>query len=335
MSNRKITTISRRQALAGGLGLTLSGLALPNIARAQATTAKLPFKLSVLKGSVHSFLPLVALNNDFFGKNGLEVEVVNTMTGPAFISSVQSGSAEGGITAFSLSLPTEQKGGKRMTAVAGDLGIASYGMIVRPEVADRFKGDWKQIVQALRGLRFAVPAIGGEVAHVFFGLLKAAGVDQKELTVVQTGPFVASVAALKRGDIDGFINPSYPQQLGLQKQGVGKVVLDLKNAEPFKKWQQTAFFVAHDLIEKKPEVVKRVQATMKQSHAWMQDPANFPAALKIVNEIFPTGEDEARDLISRFRYEIDREGTERNIDFFVESGVIKEKKPYEYVVIAH
>lgn len=331
MSNKRIVTISRRQALAGGLAL--SSLAMPGIVRAQA--AKMPFKLSVLKGSVHSFLPLVALNNDFFGKNDLEVEVVNTMTGPAFISSVQSGSAEGGISAFSLTLPTEQKGGKRMTAVAGDLGIASYGMIVRPEVADRFKGDWKQIVQGLRGLRFAVPAIGGEVAHVFFGLLKASGVDQKELTVVQTGPFVASVAALKRGDIDGFINPSYPQQLGLQKQGVGKVVLDLKNADPFKKWQQTAFFVTHELIEKKPETVKRVQATMKQSHAWMQNPANFPAALKIVNDIFPTGEEEARDLISRFRYEIDRESTQRNIDFFVESGVIKQKQPYEYVVIPH
>lgn len=333
MSKIRMTTISRRQALAGGLAL--SGLALPGLARAQATSAKLPFKLSVLKGSVHSLLPLVALKNDFFGKNGLEVEVVNTMTGPAFISSVQSGSAEGGITAFSLSLPTEQKGGKRMTAVAGDLGVASYGIIVRPEVADRFKGDWKQVVQGLKGLRFGVPSVGGEVAHVFFGLLKAAGVDQKELTVVQAGPFVASVAALKRGDIDGFINPSYPQQLGLQKQGVGKVVLDLKNADPFKKWQQTAFFVTQELIEKKPETVKRVQAAIKQSQAWMHDPANFPAVFKIVNEIFPTGEEEARDLISRFRYQIDREGTDRNIDFFVASGVIKQKQPYEYVVIAH
>lgn len=334
MTKGNMTGVSRRTALAGGLAL-LAGSALPQRAWAQADGGKLPFKLSVLKGSVHSLVPLVAINNDFFGKNGIELEVVNTMTGPAFISSVQSGSAEGGISAFSLTLPTEQKGGKRMTAIAGDLGIASYGMIVRPEVADRFTGDWKQVVQALKGLRFAVPAIGGEVAHVFFGLLKAAGVEQKELTVVQTGPFPASVAALKRGDIDGFINPSYPQQLGLQKQGAGKVVLDLKNADPFKKWQQTAFFVAHELIEKKPETVKRVQAAVKQSIAWMQDPVNFPAAVKIVNEIFPTGEEEARELISRFRYAIDREATDINIDFFVASGVIKEKKPYEYVVIPH
>ncbi len=331
MTKGNMTGVSRRTALAGGLAL-LAGSALPRGARAQE---KLPFKLSVLKGSVHSLVPLVAMGNDFFGKNGIELEVVNTMTGPAFISSIQSGSAEGGISAFSLTLPTEQKGGKRMTAIAGDLGVASYGMIVRPEVADRFTGDWRQVVQALKGLRFAVPALGGEVAHVFFGLLKAAGVEQKELTVVQGGPFPASVAALKRGDIDGFINPSYPQQLGLQKQGVGKVVLDLKNADPFRKWQQTAFFVAHELVEKKPETVKRVQAAIKQSLAWMQDPVNFPAALKIVNEIFPTGEEEARDLISRFRYEIDREATDINIDFFVASGVIREKKPYDYVVIPH
>jgi len=314
------------------LAFTLAAALLATAGQSMAQGAKDKFRVSQLKGSIHEYIPKVATANDFWGKNGLDVETINTTTGPAFISSIQSGSADGGITAYSLVLPTHEKGGKFMVAIAGDLGLASYGLMVSPKVADRFKGDWRDRVHQMKGLRMGVPALGGEVSHVFFGLLGAAGVKPDELTIVQAGTTATAAAALKRGDIDGFIGSSYSQQLALQDSGVGVAILDLNSAAPFKTWQQTAFFVSQEFAEKKPDVTRKVQAAVRDTQAWIKDPANFDRAMQLANEILPLTRDQFKDFLFRFQYEMKPEATDANIQFFVNAGVIKTPMPYSKLV---
>lgn len=307
---------------------------LPGGAKAQNTSDPVPFTVSILKGNALSYLPVVAMETGIWKKHGLNVSFVNVTNGPAFISSVQSGSADGGVTAFSLTLPAEEKGGKRMVAIAGDIGVASYAIAVRPEIADRFKGDWRAIAQALKGTRFGVPALGGEVSFVFQGFLGAAGIDpQKDLTLLQSGAFAASSAALRRGDIDAYIGSSYAQLLGLEDAKLAKIVLDLNTADPFKKWVQTAFFVAEPMAKAKPETVKRAREALRETHAWIKDPANFASAHKIASDIFPIGEVAMRDFITRFKFELDRESVEANLNFFRKANIIKIPAKYEELVL--
>jgi len=324
-----------RRAILASLVVAVAAV-LPVAGHAQSSgTAGPPsrFVVTLLKGNALSYVPIVAQETGIWARHGLAVEFVNVTNGPAFISSIQSGSADGGPSAFTLAIPAEQRGGKRLVAIAGDLGVASYTIVVRPEIANKFQGDWRQVVQALKGTKFGVPAVGGEVAFVFQGLLQAAGLDPaKDLTIVQAGAINAAIAALKRGDIDAYIGSVYAQVVGLQEMGVAKVVLDLNNAEPFKIWSHTQFFVSEAMIKEHPEVVRRVQAALKETQAWIHDPKNFDQALKIANEIFPVSAPAMHDMISRFRYELDRKSVEANLAFFEKAGLIKGPIKYEDVV---
>ncbi len=329
---------SRRRAMLAGLALSAAASFLPASSTAQTsppTGAPIPFKVSILKGNALSYVPIVAQKTGIWARHGLAVEFVNVATGPAFISSVQSGSADGGVSAFTLAVPAHQRGGKRLVAIAGDVGIASYTIAVRPGIEDKVKGDWRQVAQALKGTRFGVPAVGGEVSYVFQGLMQAAGVDPaKDLTVVQAGPINAAMASLRRGDIDAYIGSVYAQVLGLQEMGLAKVVLDLNKADPFKVWTHTQFFVGEDLIKQRPDAVRRARAALRETHAWIQDPKNFDQALKIANEIFPVSAPAMKDMIGRFRYELDRKPVEANLAFFEKAGIYKGPVRFEDFVLA-
>jgi NitT/TauT family transport system substrate-binding protein len=328
----------RRTTMLAGLAVAATAAFSSPACMAQAgAPAGTPahFRVSVLKGNALSYVPIVAQQIGAWARHGLAVEYVNVASGPAFISSVQSGSADGGPSAFALVLPAQQRGGKPLIAIAGDVGAASYTIAVRPGLEGQVKGDWRQVAQALKGKKFGVPSLGGEVAYVFQGLMQAAGIDPaKDLTVVQAGAINAAMASLRRGDIDAYIGSVHAQLLGLQELGFAKIVLDLNDAEPFKVWTQTQFFVSEEMVKKHPDVVKSVQAALKETHAWIQDPRNFDRALKIANEIFPVSAPAMKDMISRFRYRLDRKAVEANLAFFEKSGVIKGPVRYEDTVFA-
>ena len=164
MSGNTDTDEARRHAMLAGLALAAAASILPASSIAQTgppAGAPSPFKVSILKGNALSYVPIVAQQTGIWARHGLAVEFVSVATGPAFISSVQSGSADGGPSAFTLALPAQQRGGKRLVAIAGDVGVASYTIAVRPGLEDKIKGDWRQVAQALKGTKFGVPALGG------------------------------------------------------------------------------------------------------------------------------------------------------------------------------
>lgn len=310
------------------LGLTATQAVAESAASSNAQPDK--FTVTLLKGNALSYVPIVAQRTGIWERHGLAVDFVNVTNGPAFVSSIQSGSADGGVSAFTLAVPAYHKGGKKLVAVAGDIGKASYTIVVRPGLEDKVKGDWRQVANGLKGMRFGVPAVGGEVSYVFLGLMQAAGVDPaKDLTVVQAGSFSAAIAALKRGDIDAYIGSVYAQVLGLEERGIAKVVLDLNTAEPFRTWTHTQFFVSEEVIQQRPATVRKVQAALKDTHAWLKDPKNFDEALKLANEIFPVSAPAMKDMISRYRYELDPSAVKANLAFFERAGIITHPVRFE------
>ena len=77
-----------------------------------------------------------------------------------------------------------------------------------------------------------------------------------------------------------------------------------------------------------------LEAALRETHAWIQYPKNFDRALKLANEIFPVSAPAMKDMIARFRYELDRKSVEANLAFFEKSGIIKGPVRFEDVVLA-
>lgn len=193
-------TLTRLLRVTALLTLGASALIAHSVS-AQTQKARL-----VLPATSVLFAPLyIAQDADMFKQAGVEVDM-SLLPGPSALNAVIGGSAEFAVMPGFLVIRAAQRGQKTL-AIAGLQETATTEIVLSPAVADKLSAEKTPIdrVRALKGLTLAVDAANG-LPHAWLRYIsRKAGIDaDKDIRLSFIAPPNMD-AALKKGDIDGFV----------------------------------------------------------------------------------------------------------------------------------
>lgn len=263
------------------LGLVALGFATLSVthappALAQTAERVLPLKLSVFRPGINDLIAQVAKDHGIFEKNGLDVEFVVNSSGPAELATLISG--EAGITSStaSLSFPLLQK--KQACFVyLTSLARNEFDVIAQSGITS---------LAQLRGKQVGVIARGSYSEVIISRALREAGMDPaKDVQWVALGGPATAIAAFKNKRVDAmYLMAGMAPSLD---GGSYTVVGNLSGAMaegPGKYADVTETFeiTTCEFAKKNPVLIQRFCASIRESFAFVQNPANHS---KVVNTV--------------------------------------------------
>src|SRR5579859_6408688 len=123
----------------------------------------------------------------------------------------------------------------------------SMGLVVGPSSAIRTPGD-------LKGAKIGISTVGSLTYWLARELSRRMGWGSEGIRTVALGAISAQVAALKRGQVDGFVMSSSQGYL-LDKQKDGRLLLEFGNY--IKDFHTHVIFATTDIMRKEPDQVRR------------------------------------------------------------------------------
>ncbi len=155
----------------------------------------------------------------------------------------------------------------------------SMGLIVGASSAIRKPED-------LKGAKIGVTTNGSLTYWLARELSRQMGWGSEGIETVALGAISAQFAALKRGQVDGIIMSS-SQGYGLEKNNEGKLLLEFGTY--IKDFHTHVIYATNDMIEHKPDQVRRFLAGWKDVIAFMA--ANKDETVRIVRQVTNLDED--------------------------------------------
>jgi NitT/TauT family transport system substrate-binding protein len=247
-------------------------------------------KISVLRAAFVYFAPYVAEGKGFFAKHGLDASLIYFRSGAETTTAVVSGSCEFGALATEHVTQVRDQG-LRVKAIVANLTDSPFTLIVRKEVPlPSAAQGYPHVMRDLKGLKFGITGRGASTDFTLRYLLKDAGLDpDKDVTIIATGGLDTSVAALVKGDIQGFLAFEPMQSQVIHGLGIAKVVLDIRKGQGPKLLHDYAYnsmVAKEDYLEANPETARRMVAAIVDTHSFLADPKNFEETVKIAEKYF-------------------------------------------------
>ncbi|MBI3077383.1 MAG: ABC transporter substrate-binding protein [Deltaproteobacteria bacterium] len=184
--------------------------------------------------------------------------------------------------------------GVPVLAVQSPLATMTMNLALRKEVAQR-KGvapssPLDQKLAALKGLTLGVPSPGAAADTYTRWLLRRGGLDpQRDVQIVQIGGGEALVAALKKGQIDGFLlSPPSPEIT--ESGGYGVVVISNTRGEieEFRTFVHEVLLVKAEYAERNPELVEKVARGLSRGNNFLLD--HPEETMKIIQGVWPNAD---------------------------------------------
>jgi ABC-type nitrate/sulfonate/bicarbonate transport system substrate-binding protein len=127
--------------------------------------------------------------------------------------------------------------------------------------------------------------------------MRAGGVDPSQYKWVAYGAFPNAIAGLTNGTIDAVEVSGDAMDIAAAATG-GTIVADLRDKETLKTLPQVQALTGANMmwvaptafITKNPDVVRRFVDAQNETIAWIRDPKNFDAVVKVVEEKAPSPE---------------------------------------------
>lgn len=330
-------------AMLAACGLLLAGLpacTLPAGRPAAPQGTQAPALTPVRFGSVFCVCylgPYVAWKGGFFEKHGIRVqEFVFTEGGARTFEAVSAGNIDFGVLANETVVRGRARGlpVRSIAAVSPEFWALSVRQELRGQVSR---------VQDLKGRTVAVSAPGSGSWAFLIAIARKSGLDpQRDLQIVPLGNITSIVAGLKAGRVDAAVTWE-PGTSQLVLEGSAYTLIDLldpqQHREVFGAETSLASAVATrtELIERDPELVRRVIAALDEAYAWVksrraEEVADLIAPLagsidratlvRSVEETVRTLPGSARP--SRAAYDV-------SVDMLVDTGALERKVPFDEV----
>jgi ABC-type nitrate/sulfonate/bicarbonate transport system substrate-binding protein len=211
----------------------------------------------------------VARDYEFFRRQGIDAKLVHVRSGPVSLSALAAGESQfynGSVT------------GAILGAVANGLDIVYVGSLIKKLTGTIVVNPAIKTPAGLRGKNIGAQSIGGGVWMFTMLALDHWGLDVKKdnlkLRVIGDEPVLAQ--AIASNVIDGsYLGYTFASQM--EKQGF-RVLADLaKLPIPF---QGTALMTRRGFAKSSPEMVESMLRALKESVAFIVDPANKAAVTK-------------------------------------------------------
>ena len=238
---------------------------------------------------------LIAESKGYFEEEGIDIEIVLVGGGGPAIQAVVGGTAQFGAVDTSAVTISQEKGADilavqanytRMTQdlILSENALQQIGLEENAPVQEKFK--------ALKGLTLGVtsPGAASDVFTRYY--LRRGGLEpEKDTRILTIGGVAELVAALKNGQVDGFmVSPPQPQQL--EAEGIGKVFIsgskvDVEGLDDF---PYTVVVTRKSYAESHPQITEAIARAVARANNLMLDQPD--EALAVLAKIFDTIEPE-------------------------------------------
>lgn len=240
------------------------------------------------------YAPLyVALSEDFFKEEGLEVELKTTWGGDKTMTALLSGGADIALTGSESSIYVEAQDTKDSVINFAQLTQTDGTFLVSREKVSEF--SWDQ----LKGKDFLGQRKGGMPQMVGEYVLKKEGIDvKKDLRMIQNIDFANISGAFSSGTGD-FVQLFEPTASLIEKEGKGYITASFGEAS--RKVPYTTFMAKKSYLEENKETAEAFTRAIYKAQKWVE--AKQPEEIaKTIQSHFPDTElDVLSTAIKRYK----------------------------------
>ena len=274
----------------------------------------------------------VAIENGFFEKNGLEIELITGQGADAVMTSVLSNQVEIGFAGPEASIYVYNEGKEDHTEVFAQLTKRDGSFLVSREKTDNF--SW----QDLKG-KTVIPGRKGGVPYMTLEyVLKKNGINpQTDLVLDDSIKFDLMAGAFAAGNAD-YVTLFEPTASMTQLQGSGYVVASV--GEESGEIPYTAYFAKQSFIKENEDVIQSFTNAVYEGEIWVKEHSSREIA-EVVQGFFPdTDQDMLEAAIQSYKDIgawcetpiLKEESFNRLQEVMMQAGELKEKVPYEKIV---
>ena len=257
----------RRGAMVLGLVLVGWGVLSTGAAEAQKIQIGLEFINS------RSSVLWVCQEQGFFSKEGLDVEVIPIRGGTAGVQAITSGQIQFSLSATAAIIPAIAAGSD-VVELANIEPVAAYLLVVSKGIKSAAELKGKRF--GVSGLGLSNSSLGARVALKHFGLDPTR--DQIALTAV--GTETERVLAVVSGAVAGSVLA--PELQAKAEQAGAQVLADLRTLGI--PWAGSNVVTTRRTLQTNRETVDRVLRALLRSIAFIRDPQNKAAVLRVLKE---------------------------------------------------
>lgn len=210
----------------------------------------------------------IGVEQGFFRKQGVNVEVINIRSGPQTIAALASGDIQ-----MAYTIP-----GSVLSAAAGGMDVAFFGGVVNRADGDFVVAPAIRGAEDLKGKRVGVQSIGGGVWSSAMLALEYFGLEptRDKILIMIVGDQSVLTQALATGNIDGAYL-GYTFSTLLKEKGF-RVLVDLGKAPiPY---QGLSLATQRSYLRQNTQIVDSVLRGVVESVAFIQNPAQKQVAIK-------------------------------------------------------
>jgi NitT/TauT family transport system substrate-binding protein len=261
--------VSRRQAIKLG-GASLAAAVVARGARAQRRTSiKLIISSAPPDPAAHYYY--YALENGFYGQEGLDVELQPIPVETNALRAIAAGEAHGGNPGSVSTVRAMRAGGR--VKIGAAFASADYLIVAKSDVAD---------VKALEGRTMAISGLNAATHTFAMVMLQQRQVDLSRVSWVAAGSSAARLAALLAGRVDAAILSSTFAATALQRGGY-KAIADSVDDLPAYPW--IADILSQEFLRAQPDASQALFTALTRAVRWLH--ANPNDALAISRRLLP------------------------------------------------
>ena len=289
----------------------------------------------VLNEVAHSifYAPMyVAIEEDYFAEEGIDVELVTGFGADKTMTAVLSGEADKGFMGSEASIYTYNEGATDYVVNFAQLTQRAGNFLVAREEMPNFKWEDLKGTYVLGGRK------GGMPQMVFEYILKEHGIDPKaDLEINQNIDFGSTAAAFTDSEADYTVEFE-PHATSLEQEGKGYVVASLGEDSGYVPY--TAFCAKQSFIEENEEVIQGFTNALQKGMDYVNTHTPEEIAKIIQPQFKETDLDTIITIITRY-YEQDtwkkdlvfeEESFELLQDILESAGELEKRAPYEDLV---
>lgn len=274
----------------------------------------------------------VAIEEEYFEEEGIELTLVNGFGADKTMTAVLSGEADIGFMGSEASIYTYNEGANDYVVNFAQLTQRAGNFLVAREKIDDF--SWED----LKGKTVLGGRKGGMPQMVFEYILRQNNIDPaKDLSINQNIDFGSTAAAFSEGQAD-FTVEFEPGATTLEKAGKGYVVASLGTDSGYVPY--TAFSAKKSYIEKNPDIIQGFTNALQKGMDYVQNHSPEEIA-KIIQPQFGENDLDTITTIVKRYYDQDtwkadlifeKESFELLQDILEDSDELSKRAPYQDLV---
>ncbi|TDM09026.1 MAG: ABC transporter substrate-binding protein [Ideonella sp. MAG2] len=276
----------------------------------------------------------VAAANGYCDKHGIKCELKTIPAAPLGMQTLLAGDIDVAFGPTEVVVQAANKGADLKVIGNGSRDNSFFLMAgAHVETPNAAKG-YPAVMADLKGKKIGVTARGSGAEFQLLSFLKGAGLSGSDVTIVPVGAPNTALPAMANKQIDALVSFA-PMDGFCVAMKVCRVLVDPRKGEGPKEIVSlnggaTPMTVRGDFAQKKAATLDAFGKAMRESEAFIQNPANFAAVLKVVNDTFkiegPAGaaavEASLRNSINSARFSLDTKAFQHAADYLHSTGQI-------------